>query len=389
MNPILRAAYLLNTLTTLFFLLINFSCSQHAEENSSLDLETINVKEAFDKKEKLLLSEVASNIEYIPLETNEKCFIDNYARIAIDKDFIVVVSFRQIFLFDRISGDFVREVGAYGKGPGEYTATTHQPFDAERRIIYAVRGKDILEYNLDGSLNRTITSPFDFLGLTFTMINTGIYASYMPNVLGDSPEFLFLFDAEGNEVKVVPNVNFYEREGKLFNFYGKEAEFYKHDNRNYFKEIWNDTLFILSPDTLVPHYVFNAGDMSINFELRGKQDARDLMTDLLRIQNIFESTDNIFFSFSHNQQIYAAYHNKSNSETKISNYTEFGDNGFVDDILDIGHLVPQGISNQNELYGLIIPDSLTLTYLKKGERYANGRSISLDSNPVVGIAKLH
>ncbi|XOV92119.1 MAG: 6-bladed beta-propeller [Bacteroidota bacterium] len=378
----------MNNLFPILFLVVCLSCSNDKQVASKGQLDHISVKEAFDRKEKVMLSEVADAIEYIPLETNENCLVGNNTIVDINNDYLIVVSFRQIFLFDRKSGDFIREIGGYGKGPEEYMATIHQPYRKERKIITARQSGAILEYNLDGSVNRTVKSPYELLSSLHTELSTDTYASYMPNVMGDTPELLLLFDAGGNKLKVIPNTNFYEKEGKFFSFHGREAEFYKYDGTNYFKEIWNDTLFSVANDTLLPHYVFNSGALAINFAIRGQKDAFTMMKDLLRIHNIFESSDHLFFSITYQQREFAGFHNKKKSETRVCNFDEVGNNGFVDDIMGISHLVPHGISAENELYGLITPDSLQLAELKKGEPYSNGRQISPESNPVVVIAKL-
>jgi hypothetical protein len=89
--------------------------------DSDMGLEVINIVEGIKSSgSRIFLSEVAKDIDFIPLETTNECLIGKSRMFFSDK-YIVVADWQQdmIFLFDR-NGKFIRKIGSKGQGPGEY-----------------------------------------------------------------------------------------------------------------------------------------------------------------------------------------------------------------------------------------------------------------------------
>ena len=84
---------------------------------------TIDISKSLDQKDFLNLSEIASEIEYIQLETDSSCFInrlDNLSEnIQFTKDRIFIADKDQILGFNS-KGKFIAHYGRKGKGPAEY-----------------------------------------------------------------------------------------------------------------------------------------------------------------------------------------------------------------------------------------------------------------------------
>lgn len=97
----------------LLSLFVGFSLSIYGQE-------TIPLKDALFLRE-CKVSEYASSIEYIPLETTDDCLIgDEFSLIVASQD-IFVHHFleKKIYRFDK-SGKFLNFIGKRGQGPGEY-----------------------------------------------------------------------------------------------------------------------------------------------------------------------------------------------------------------------------------------------------------------------------
>jgi hypothetical protein len=68
----------------------------------------------------VLLSEIAENIAFIPLETTDKSLIGNVCTFSFSDKYIVITdNYYQILLYS-ITGQFIRKIGSRGQGPGEY-----------------------------------------------------------------------------------------------------------------------------------------------------------------------------------------------------------------------------------------------------------------------------
>ena len=99
----------------------------------------------------LKLSEIATDIEYIKLETSKEVLLgDGFAYYSPISNFIFVTSGGRIFQFNR-SGKFIRNIGMIGKGPNEFILH-RMDVDFQNKIIYIFPRwtNKILKFNFDG-----------------------------------------------------------------------------------------------------------------------------------------------------------------------------------------------------------------------------------------------
>ena len=377
----------------IWYLLIFSFCT---EKNTSLEKEirpVIEVKEAFSEKAKIGVNDFAASIKYIPLETKDNCLVGNYTEVFVDKQNVIVISFRQIFVFDRETGKFIREIGTYGKGPGEYRNTVFNAFNQRNKTI-RTKGwnNNIIEYDLHGQIKRDVSFPI-YVSSVIIEMESDIYAGYTPNISGNGENKLLIFDALGNEISLIKNKDFYKKEvpGRIISF-GNEAQFYIFQKKTYFKEIFNDTVYHISDNSLKAEYTFNTDGLSPYYALKGENEAYDKLRSLFRIQNIFETEEFLFFMINHENKKYAGYYNKFDEKTLISNFTDEDENGFYDDFNNFISFIPQRINSENEIIGHI--DARIITeYCGKHRNNidklpTNLRGIRFNDNPIVVIADL-
>ena len=142
----------------LCFICMVSSCNTNQE--SSGDLITIDVEAAFDSPHKEInLSEIVKNIEYVKLETQENCFVGKDAiPMSISENYLLInqVKPQRILLFTR-SGKYLNDIGAAGRGPGEYTGVSIlQISPNENQVLLRDYGKNILIYNIDGKFEQSL-----------------------------------------------------------------------------------------------------------------------------------------------------------------------------------------------------------------------------------------
>ncbi|MCG6189344.1 6-bladed beta-propeller [Maribellus maritimus] len=112
-----------------------------------------NISEVTDTID-LPLSEIISECEIIPLETNEKSLFESVYHVSISENYIAIHSRGSfpIKLFTR-EGKFIRDIGKIGRGPGEFNSLYGIQLDEDAKRIYLTpfaRATKLFVYSLDG-----------------------------------------------------------------------------------------------------------------------------------------------------------------------------------------------------------------------------------------------
>lgn len=105
----------------IFLIGICFLTCQKIKEESTVQMIDLSPN-SFEESTQLNLSSIASKIEYIPLETNEKAmfgYIYN-SDVTFFEDTILLQDKGVLFVFNS-SGEFLNTIGDIGNGPGEHS----------------------------------------------------------------------------------------------------------------------------------------------------------------------------------------------------------------------------------------------------------------------------
>jgi len=134
--------------------LLLFSCSGEKNEK---DLRVIDVAGAIGHGRIVNLSEIASDIQYIPLETAEEMLIgrntgENYYENGI---FYIKTGQGSFGIFDK-TGKYIRTFNRLGRGPQEYESLHNPYIDCNTGNIVIRAHNRILEYALQGNLARCV-----------------------------------------------------------------------------------------------------------------------------------------------------------------------------------------------------------------------------------------
>lgn len=132
-------------------LIILFSCKPNVKH----EFEVIKVNP--EASENVMLSDIASNVDYIALETNESCLITRIQNIELADQYIFINDAgRRILQFDT-SGKFIRQIGREGRGPGEYSVIRGIAADIKNSILYvSCFSRKILSFDFNGELSNEI-----------------------------------------------------------------------------------------------------------------------------------------------------------------------------------------------------------------------------------------
>jgi hypothetical protein len=146
-----------------------------SNENRFLFPKTISKKESLihiriPKKgnDPVNISEFADTILYIPLETGPESLLRRIVQLKLTDKYILINSTNKLFLFSK-DGKFIRQIGKYGKGPGEYLRIVHFIVVKDTIYISSTGKQSLLIYNIDGNFLKEKPTPFPFTKFNYTI----------------------------------------------------------------------------------------------------------------------------------------------------------------------------------------------------------------------------
>lgn len=218
--------------------LLLMSCKQYGSQTGAKDdfIQTINIENSLSEiVPSLSLSDAASTVEIIPLETNSNSFIADMRDVAItEHDIFVSDSKDQRLLRFSRDGKFLNKIGTIGQGPEEYIRMWQFLIDEEKKEVYIVTtlsGINVYEY--DGTFKRkatkTIIDNMTVGGTSFFLYkSTPFICNTLPvlNPNVNSADSLWSFALTDSCFNI--KARFYNP-----SFQGRENELFKHRARAY------------------------------------------------------------------------------------------------------------------------------------------------------------
>lgn len=127
-------------------------------ENKINDLRVIDVESNVGKSRKVLLSEVAESIEYIPLETTEDSFlgIPRKNQFIYENNILFVCQKGDYYKIFNSKGNYLSTFNQRGNGPKEYISSNHFEIDSSAKVLSIGSAKNIVEFKTTGEYIRTI-----------------------------------------------------------------------------------------------------------------------------------------------------------------------------------------------------------------------------------------
>lgn len=367
-----------------------------------------------EKPAELKLSELGSDVRYVPLETTDSCLVGGSPNILLLDKEIVVFSRQTCFIFDKESGKFLSKVGHLGDDPEAYSTAAPTYNDVNGLLYFMRRPGKLQKYDLQGNYRGGVTiptppdSPSDF---SFTdSVIIGRYG----NIVGDNGRALLLFNEAGELIDTVPsllpvlpnrgvddiNSISVKKQGNagiiLTTFKSGDASasvagipfLWKSDNKIRYKENFNDTIYTVSGNELTPYIAFSTGKWHWGAEAR--TESKDNEKRLL-VGCIFETDHTVFFQcirglYTDEPETFNGIYDRKANTTRM--YAE--KEGIKDDLTGFMAFRPKACSAQGE-YGMIIDAGEVMTWLEENPEAAENEKLSAlkeltdDSNPVVII----
>jgi hypothetical protein len=327
----------------------------------------IDIEKNLTETKSITLSNIGKQLEYIPLETNPNCMIQSIQHISFSEDFMFIADYTKILQFDR-KGKFLRQIGANGRGPGEYLEITGFCLDPKNKKMFVNQcnaGCEILEYDFNGSFIKSFNQP---------------WRSYQ-FIVYDNTGFIFHFTND-NDSTVYSKFNFYITDYEFIpikkikrnfirksNIAARKIPLYYYKSILHFKQYTVDTLYTLENEKPKPYAIYKLGksklDPNVMFDGRNPNVAQMIkeIANYFEISKILETDNYLFTNIAFGVADSSKYciFNKQSAETSI-----IEDVGFKNDIDGGVRFWPKYIYNDNILVDYVDAFKF-LSMLKKRE----------------------
>ena len=254
------------------FMLIAFGCNE--TDNGTIPV--IDVLGA-TAGSILNLSDIADDVEYIPLETKPESLIGFIGKLVVTSNgnfYVIEPSKLKVTGFDP-TGNYLDTLHKVGRGPGEYTSISDFDISDDGRYIFALGSKiDIYEIN-GGKFDYVKTIQFDNLAkpsnIELTSKSNKMILPYLSSQ-GTEPFRCLILGFGNDTLGFRPNYYKYEKTSNIT--FARKAEniIYQNGDNIYLYNDLSDTVFrITEKNEFLPHMILNT-----NGKLMSAQDKTDL-----------------------------------------------------------------------------------------------------------------
>jgi hypothetical protein len=258
------------------------------------DFYQINYETLLKNKETMGLSQIASRVDYIKLETKDESLLwGGVKRYSFTDDFIFISNRDHILKFSR-DGKFIRKIGSPGRGPGEIDLIVNMSILPDKRLIIVQTnvGRKILYFTFDGEFIKTVSFPSDVQYIK--VLNDGNYLTRDDGGSGKNKYTFCLINEKMDTLSFLKNYNhwIYKSNSNVFIgiSYPQFDPYYESGGRNYFKSMYNDTIFSVASDKIIPGYYIDLGKYRLPNDLRPERLGPD------NIQKFYDKGLNYYFA---------------------------------------------------------------------------------------------
>ena len=323
------------------------------------------------------LSEIATNVEYIPLQTTENSLIRFINDIKTFGDNIYIFTSSQVLCFDN-SGNYLYNLDKQGRGPEEYTFIYDWDISPENKVlIILIRGKALIynETNDGFVYSKALNFKDQPSNIDLSPDQKHILCSY-GSTMGNEPFRYVLLNLDGDTLKTISNNYNYIKNTK-FTFAAKfENISFNSNNTLHFKYLLSDTVSTLDQsNAILPYIRFDSHEKQITLEALANF-SEDTFSKYLYVGTILETSRYLFYRYYNEKTLYLIAldkitHEKKNiSTTMAGNQPEF----INDDIIGGVDFEPK-FCIDNILYSWV--NAITLKDYVTSEKFKN----SIVKNP--------
>ena len=385
-------------LSSFLLIIICFSLFSNAQTTVR-----IPIGQDIENTKELPISLIAKEIQFVPLETNTNCLLDNdISKIEVFDNNIFISDYIYIFKFD-LDGKFIKRIGKIGKGPGEYIKG-FQTFLIDKQnkhlIIFELISKKMMVYDFDGSF--IDEKPIDFMPGPTEWINEESIAVYNNGFTYENEPWKDYYILN-SDAKILQKNKFKKLADKRYGLMIYPPIFYRFKGMTRYKNPYENIIYeIYSDKKPKPVYFLDSGKYykyndieDVEIQVRnnvGINRANPKSFEKIGILGISETDDYLFFYYGHQEQRKAGVYDKKEKTYYKLFDKEFELYGFKDDMCGGLPVFPKNGITGNMIYCYY--DAYEIKeYLNKNPKLGPKLKKVVDSvdesdNPVLMLVKL-
>ncbi len=245
----------------LFISIIGFGQKVPVSKKHEADnIHQIDLYKAYQKRDDFPLSMITESLEYIHLETNEKCLLGGYLKR-------IFITSNDIFLFDfgvaayrfTKSGKFINKIGRFGRGPEECQKPIDMVLDTTNQQVILLDYDKLVTYNYNGEFINRNSLNIKSNGIHRTSTGYCILSSshYMYAKPGERFSMFFITT---DQEKLISKIAC-EKKDKI-PFCICNPIMYRYNQNTFVKDYWGDTIYrVIDPLNLKAYAAINTGKL--------------------------------------------------------------------------------------------------------------------------------
>jgi len=244
------------------------------------------------------ISEIATDVKYIPLQTTEHGLIPYILDVKKNNEKVFVRTNRSEILCFNNAGQYLFKLSNSGRGPEEYTYI--YDFDVtDDNILLVLTRSRLLFFNIADSAFiyfKTLNFKFDPGYVAISPDQNHILLSYGSSY-GNEPYRNVLINMNGDTIMKIPNQYKYSKNTKMHFAATFENINFNYKNLLHFKFWLNDTVFTLTEDNKVePYLIFDSHGKQTTIEALANF-SENTLRDYTNVNSILETNRYIIYRY--------------------------------------------------------------------------------------------
>lgn len=288
---------------TYIVLLLFLSCTPSHKSGSEFPV--INIEESLKNFQISKLSEFASSIRYVPLETNEDCLVTAHIRdIYLESNKIFVLDNEPYLkVFDAETGKYLYNIGVKGQGPGELAGLYKVDINPFTKKILLCWGSRIHEFDFEGNFLGKIEIPpigeDEFINAPVITIDDHHFAGTIKHYGEDQKNMVVIFN---REQEIIGSLKCYDNPIQLADIsllswspFNQSGTFYRSPKGIRYFRGYTDSIYVYNKDNSAfsLFFIIDYGKHKSTLKFGPGEEN----PDLIKISSINENDRYVFLDF--------------------------------------------------------------------------------------------
>ncbi len=311
----------MNLKTLLILMLILYSCSN----DSTTSIKSIDVLTPTGPELKNL-SDIATDIQYIPLETHPKALMKFVSGLKVTDDKFYIRNVSELLCFDK-SGKFLYKLNKQGRGPEEYLYLSDYDINPEKKEVVVLSGDKLVFFNeLDTGFRYSRQLNLDIRPqyCDFIPNQDNILLSFAAST-GEKDYQCIIINQQGDTLFKRTNYYRFTKNSRVVMAFSIDNAINRNNDELNIKGFLTDTMFTITKDyKFIPCLILNTGGNGITTDFLANVPLSDIsssvpMQKFVMFSEIIETDRYLLYRYSFQENGFWGVYDKKSGENRQFN----------------------------------------------------------------------